>query len=536
MKIVKGVLTYTLILIGVLLIAGILLFAGMAFLNFPVFGYRVTMATNKAKEVKTVLLNDVERTIVINSNNYDVKIRPFDDDVEASNRRMLIQYTDKAFGLVSNGHVIDKTRSVIEVLYYNDETLVTDEAGQQSATKIVINLKTPQGVLNYRDSSIFVHLPISKTSTSYNYKFEINSGKGDVVIMPWYDDEKGDHLGILTVKGMDITTTTGSVTFYGLRETDGSVAFKYLNLKTEKGKFDFTKQNIKVDQNVKIESSMGDFAFKEIKAGFTIKGENLVFVAEEINTGNKSFLYNCPHGTLDINTLNVGNQVGEIVTQYAKVDLDESVGDLSIQATYGNVSIKKSTSGIIDVTTTHGDITIGNSEKSENVASGTVAARSTYGDIKARYATNGWFTNKKGQINVEYTGDSASHETRIETVDGAVYVKNLTGVVNATATGGANLNINFEKINQGNGESSITIGSGKLTLSVPQIVSGESGGFNLNCNIPSSSRLVIKNGQSTDFDCKGSEIASKGISDYYAAANSYKFNITSKGGNVLIVM
>ena len=558
MKIVKGVLTYTLILIGVLLIAGVLLFAGMAFLKFPVFGYRVTMATNQPKEVKTVKFNDVylnesgeriegsyiTRTIVINSNNYDVKVRPFNDSVDTSlNAKARITYVDEAFGLVSNGHLIDKTNSVIEILYYDGDPLITNTAKQETAPKIVINLKTPQGILNYRNSRVLVELPVNSDASKYNYNLEVNSGKGDFSIVP-YIDEIGNFNDVLTVNGMDITTTTGSATFYGLRESgdygkvDSYVEFDYLNLKTEKGKFDFTKQKIKVVDNVKIDSSMGDFAFQKIVAGFTIEGENLVFDAEEINTGDKSFLYNCPHGTLRITKLNVGNQVGEIVTEYARVELDESIGDLSIQATYGNVMIKKSTSGIIDVTTTHGDITIGDSEE-KTAASGTVAARSTYGDIKARYASNGWFTNKKGQINVEYTGDSSTHETRIETVDGAVYVKNLTGIVNATATGGANLNINFKKINQGDGKSNITIGSGKLTLSIPQIVSGKSGGFNLTGEMKGGASVDVYNASTKDVTYKAIDFkdgeTSKTITDY-AAANSYIFNLVSNGGKITIKM
>lgn len=575
MKIVKGVLTYTLILIGVLLIAGILLFAGMAFLKFPVFGYRVTMASNQTKEVKTVLLNDVERTIVINSNNYDVKIRPFDDDVEASNRRMLIQYVDSAFGLVSNGHLIDKTNSVIEVLYYNDDTLVTSESDQSSATKIVINLKTPQGILNYRDSLIFVHLPISATSTSYNYNFEINSGKGDIKIIPWHDDEGGDHLGVLTVNGMNITTTTGSVTFYGLKESgeygnsDSYVEFDYLNLKTEKGKFDFTKQKIKVDQNVKIESSMGDFAFDKIIAGFTIKGENLVFDAGEINTGNKSFLYNCPHGTLGIDTLNVGNQVGEIVTQYAGVDIKNVYGDLSIQATYGKTKLGNTYSNVIDVTTTHGDIEIehvqtdyvykmitsgddkGKIEFDSGTYKGTVACRSTYGDIIVKkYDADGWFTNKKGQINVQSTAPAYwlngsdnenynSYETRIETVDGAVYAKGLTGFVNATATGGSNLNLSFACVPNNNKKSDISIGSGKLTLNLPQIVASKSSGFKLTGEMKGGASVDVYNASTKDVTYKAIDFkdgeTSKTITDY-AAANDYTFNLVSNGGKITIKM
>ena len=540
MKIVKGVLTYTLILIGVLLIAGILLFAGMAFLNFPVFGYRVTMATNKPEEVLTVKLNDVARTIVINSNNYDVKIRPFNDNVNTElNLKARITYIDESFGLVSNGKLINETRSVLEVLYYDAAgNLVTDATQQQSAPKIVINLATPQGILNYRDSRIFVELPVSSDQAKYNYNFEINSGSGDFSIVPYIDD-LGEYNEVLTVKGMDIETTTGSATFYGLRNTSGVVAFDYLNLKTEKGKFDFTKQNISVEGNVKIDSKMGDFAFKEITAGFTIDGENLVFDAEKISTGDKSFLYNCPHGTLRIGELNVGSQYGEIVTEYAKIDLKKSIGDLSIQATYGNVNIDKSTSGIVDVTTTHGDITLGNTEKSDNIISGTVAARSTYGDISARYATEGWFTNKKGQINVEYTGSSSTDETRIETVDGAVYAKGLTGVVNATATGGANLNITFEKINKPSSvkTSNITLGSGKLTLNIPQIVSGGSAGFRLKGEMKGGATVDIYNASTKDYTLKAEDFAGGKYVDHYKANNeNYVFNLVSNGGKMTIVM
>lgn len=600
MKILKGVLTYTLILIGILAIAGILLFASMAFLNVSLFGYRITIDSSNSyyfdgettKDGMATLNSSWGKTvdIVINSNNYAVIVSAQDwqdKDFANDNIRTIIRTTvaDRAFGLVDNAKELKALNGETKVKSYLEVEYFTSGSGEDKyVSKVEINLHTPQGILNYRDSYIKVELPVANDKFAYN--LTINSGKGNINIKPYsYDGTaKTEQLGKLNIKALNITTTSGGLSLYGLKEnSSGFVDLSNgLNLKTEKGKFDFTEQNITMGSSVaKIESNRGDFSFKQFWGGFTIKGENLVFNAtESISTNNKNFLYNCPNGTLNIKKLDVGSGLAQIVTEYAKVELGEVVGDLSIQATYGDTHINKAIANVISVETTHGNIIVddvatklytklvfekdieGTEDKEEKIYqnveitnleysrlpevldtnwtlnvekstiyyyAGTVCATSKYGDINVKYSGKGWFINRSGKTNVEYVGTETNYETKIETVSGTVTAQGLKGQVNATATGSANMNLSFSKIPTigTDTNSVITIGSGKLTINVPMVVSGTSAGFVINLIVNSGAEFNLYNASVKETTCSDNRTINA-----YQYGNYFNFNLTTNGGDI----
>lgn len=643
MKILKGVLTYTLILIGILAIAGILLFASMAFLNVSLFGYRITIDSSNSYYFDGETTKDGMATlnsskgkivdIVINSNNYAVIVSAQDwqdKDFANDNIRTIIRTTvaDRAFGLVDNAKELKALNGETKVKSYLEVEYFTSGSGEDKyVSKVEINLHTPQGILNYRDSYIKVELPVANDKFAYN--LTINSGKGDINIKPYsYDGTaKTEQLGKLNVNALNITTTSGGLSLYGLKEFTGEaikseyqvpsydladeeyyVPITNLNLKTEKGKFDFTQQNIIMvsllgdgDGTAKIESNRGDFSFKQFWGGFTIKGENLVFNAtEKINSsylysyiesdGEESvihseiiyrdFLYNCPNGTLNIKKLDVGSGLAQIVTEYAKVELGEVVGDLSIQATYGDTHINKAIANVISVETTHGNIIVddvatklytklvfekdieGTEDKEEKIYqnveitnleysrlpevldtnwtlnvekstiyyyAGTVCATSKYGDINVKYSGKGWFINRSGKTNVEYVGTETNYETKIETVSGTVTAQGLKGQVNATATGSANMNLSFSKIPTigTDTNSVITIGSGKLTINVPMVVSGTSAGFVINLTVNSGAEFNLYNASVKETTCSDNRTINA-----YQYGNYFNFNLTTNGGDI----
>lgn len=559
MKILKGVLTYTLILIGILAIAGILLFASMAFLNFSVFGYRITISTNNAVSLQRELPTyngNKDKTIEINSNNYNLIVSAIkyndktlaDTDVRS---KPYIEYRDKAFGLVENGDELKelnnekKVRSYLEISYYKDgNQLSPDSTDLNQADRIVYTLHTPQGVLNYRNSYLKIQLPVAKGEYSYN--LVLNSGKGNITIEPYSESGNAEN-GYLKINSLNVTTTSGNFTSSGLKTESDYVVFSALSVKTEKGNFDFSKQNIKIEYKeddvakigvAKIDSKRGDFIFKDFIGGFTIKGENLVFNSTgEINTNNGTFIYNCPNGTLNINTLNVGSGLGQIVTEYAKVELTKVIGDLSIQATYGDTHIVETDSNVVSVETTHGNITIDKVTKASH--NGTVSATSNYGDINVTYSGKGWFTNRSGKTTLTYAGTESTNETKIETVSGTVNATGLRGKVTATATGSANMNLTFAKISKMDESdnanvSSITIGSGKLVVNVPSVIQAgenESKGFSINLKVDGGALMNLY----TASTLSNTYSANTTITDYQYGnddVNNFEFHLNSTGGDI----
>lgn len=509
MKIVKGVFTYLLILVGIVFIASILMFTAMAFFKFPVFGTYVVMSSKTTEYICPNSNSALDSTsivnVTVNSGNYGVIIRSW-TDTQKNQKVPRILVREEGFGLSTNG----VREAAVEVI--------------RSGNNITITVKAPTGVIAYKDSHVEIALPIS-TEGGYKYNLTINSGKGDVSVVPTTDDvTKEEQRGRVNIYDLSITTTSGDVSVRGLGTGEHpSHKFNSLSLKTETGKFDFSNQDLSTETgSVKIESRRGDFTFKNYTGSFVIEGDNLVFNAESIVTENKTFLYNCPNGTLDINKLDVGTSFAQIVTEYARVEIDELLGDTAIQATYGDIIIKNTTSNVVDVTTTHGDISIGT--VSNTGVNGTIALRSTYGDITVdSYPAKGWFTNKSGRITITHAQNNEHNfETKIETKKGHVVANNMYGKVTATATGEANMDITFANIPSSDITSNITIGSGKLNINVPVAQSN----ITNNCKVN-----FTFNGGSADVYSGSSNMGNYTENNTYGSGD-YTFNVNVNGGKV----
>ena len=636
MKIIKGVFTYILILLGVIFIAGILMTAFMAFTKTRVFGYNFVMSNGKetvvSVEGSTVFkMADTEGKkidIVINSNDFDVDIV---GDRSANKNGVIptICIYDESFGFVKNG----VTKAYLDADYYDASgNQITDNSQKGSAAKIVYNIITPNGGLcTARDSKVLFILPSPKAKIA-GYNFTINSGKGNVNISPTNIQETGDvEYGNLQVSELVITTTSGDVKVSGLSSPDSYVTLTKLDLRTETGKMDFTEQNIEVKDGepntakVKIQSRRGDFRFKDLTGQLVVEGENIVLEAETIKTNLTSgrFSYNCPNGTLRIGTLQVYRDQGlvEIVTEYARVEIGAIIGDTLIQSTYGSTFITEAYSNVLDITTTHGDISVGNALYSNIVADvyvitkvknpawffdgqnlkkeshdvqcqyfmdwmesgddkldenfeyevesnveitaeefavlGTnekrmymikegknveskLALRSTYGNISVgNYVDSGWFTNKFGKITVNQKVAAVDQETIITSEKGTVTATNIMGKLTAKATGSADMNITFANIPKHEGTeivNKITIGSGKLTLNVPAVKTGDdvvnkSYEYKLTYRVIESGKLNIYNGTTIDnsYESNSKTPVNDGVLNN-TVTNKYHFEIYVNGG------
>ncbi len=599
MKIIKGVLTYTLILIGVLVVSGILLVSVMTFLKVDIFGYSFIIGGGKYSYTNSLVTFGAPSgtdtwTIVVNSNNYDINLRAY-GSVSSSNFKPDVTVSNDGFGLIDNG----KREATLNVKYYNNLGEEVFDTDRDTSKNMTLTLNVPDGIVNYRASSIDIVLPFS----GFKYNFVLNSGSGDIKIYPFYNETVRQYEnGNLDINSLKLTTTSGNFTMEGVKETAKTntdyqdfvnygddatgitaptrattqVVLTKLEIESERGTFDFRKQDINLFNglntvSVKINSTRGNFYFKEFIGGFNITGDNLFFIADTIITNDKLFLYNCPNGTLDISRLDVGNNLAEIVTEYAKVDIDNLYGDISIQATYGSTNIKNTYSNVVDITTTHGDITILNivdrlgRQQREKVPqelidekpvmeyvypigsrNGTATIRSTYGDIKvSNYYAKGWFTNKNGQININYNGTGTHNvggnivldETILKTVDGYVTATGLKNKVTATATGSANITLTYESVpSVASGATDAvknyyaTIATGTLTINVPSTIGSTSHGFTAKGDFGNNSKLYVNVGSSNVYTSTEQVVNYTGQQH----VNYVIFNITSTGGNAFI--
>ena len=506
------------------------------------------------------------RDLYINSNGYDVVVRPWAESVKG-NKYAAIFVTDNGFGLSTNG----VKNAQVKVSYknnYTDEDFVTGpstytvdkwwggteektEDKRMSANVVIIDLKAPQGLISYKNSKIEVVLP---WDSGFAYNLHINSGNGDINVIPATDaDSHKDEIGNLPLKSLYLTTNKGDAVVRGLVES-GTYELENLVLKTNTGKFNLASQNLSIKNTgkVKIDSTRGDFEFKDITGSFVIRGENLVLKANGIYTNGQIFSYNCPNGTIDITNLNVANGVALIATEYAKVNISSLKGDTSIQATYGDTHIKNVSANVLDVTTTNGNITVekawvtghkwdGDAQKyvaDSGAYTGTIALRSTYGDIKVNdYEGNAWVTNNRGKIEINQSQKSYSNgkveETKIETERGEVIASNLSDKVVATATGSANMTLSYYRLDAAvTCESKITIGSGQLNLNVPTHTA-QTAEFAVKIEaIKDGGKVIMKSAGSVNNEYSNLDNLTNG----YAKGDSSKkieFHITVNGGKAV---
>lgn len=503
MKIVKGVLIYTVLIIGICLVLGMLIVGCMfIFPKFEVFGWKVMHKSNDiVKDNHSSSLASGDYTIEIDAGLHAVNVVMFSD----STKYVLVNKYDDMFGFYKGE--------------YNNEVKFEYPANN----KITISLGSVDGAVLPRKSRIDVYLP-----HSHEYDLIIRTTSGDININGASSKDSVDQL---KVKSLDITTTSGDFAWSNVRSTivkegnaglyghtivdsidtkaegfnkDDYKRFVFLNslkAKTNTGKFDFSVKNDDVfigaiapttignekfidvitmtdfgklegwlmsmlttePTKFYFEADRGEFNFTDIvsygglslnfvgqdvlvKAGKIIVGP---FNSDEAQIDNKkmfSFYFNAPNGFFDIKELSA--TLSTIITNNIDIKLENVTGELSVTTTYGNIEIGE-ISHNASLSSTHGNITVKNT--SENII-----AISEYGDITVNsYSGGGYLKNRHGKItanfNKEWYNENKSSITVDEypmpmemvSEDGSITANNLVFETIIQTTAGGTINANF---------------------------------------------------------------------------------------------
>ena len=246
MKILKGVLTYTLLLLGGAAIVAVALVGCMfLFPSFSVFGWKIMFFSNSvADNAYSTELTGSEYNIVIDAKLHDVHIYQFADETKT----VKIEKIDDMFGLYDT-RTMETYNSKIDV--------------KTVGNTFTAKLNQIEGAILPRKSRINVHLPKGKS-----YNITVSTTEGDITI-----DGAAENTPNLKVTGLDITTVNGNFSWDnvytstyksvykaddGTAETDTVesidttaegykkedymrfVELATLNATTEFGKFDFT--------------------------------------------------------------------------------------------------------------------------------------------------------------------------------------------------------------------------------------------------------------------------------------------------------
>lgn len=448
MKIVKGVATYTLLIIGALAVFAMLLVGCMfMFPNFDVFGWKVIFNSNEkvltygSESDSYKITAGQEYTINIDAGMHNVYIHQF-GKASPDPDYVYVEKIDDMFGLYTG----DYNRSLIE------------PENPDAAAKKIINIKLAgiNGAVMGRNSRLDVYLP--KTASGYNFKIKTTTGSIHI-------DGAASKTENLNVTGLDIETTSGGFSWanvrtsaihngadaniytgtkvseidtkdsdYKIENFERFVFLKTFKAKTVSGKLNFVLSssdaittsiaavkaaNVSMydvlggkyatdeagktawlnalgtdeEAGFYIDVARGDVKFSRVIAPkFNVVGTDVLIEAKNI-TSLSQFYFNVPNGVFKVEELN--SPLSTIATKNIDVNLKKSDGELAITTTYGNISIE-TVNANTSLASTHGNINIGQ-------ANAAISAISEYGDIVVgAYRGKGYLKNTRGKITASF--------------------------------------------------------------------------------------------------------------------------------------
>lgn len=433
MKIIKGVLTYTMLLIGGALIICMALIGCMfLFPNFKVFGWGVMFQSNKlVTDIKSEKFSPLEDqgnsnkviTLDIDAKLHDVEIYQFSDSTEY----ISIQKYDDMFGLMKGSRD-------------NYDGSVTLDKVDEKHYKI--ETKAIEGAILKRTSRIIVYVP-----NRQNYVFNISTTYGNITINGGLKEVAGkvETATNLQVRGLNLKTTSGDFSWNNIYNKEKIVSLNTLIAKTNTGKFDFTLGDditlkSKPDSQYYLECKRGEFLFNNIDADkVNIVGDDVLVRANKLHT-EKSFYFNAPSGFFDVTTLTNNDEgLSTIITNNIDVKLDTVNGELAITTSYGDITVNK-TMANATLKSINGNITVGEAKSS-------LSAISEHGDITVgKYSAKVYLKNKHGKIVATFDTDAERNYANASTMineEGSITANKLILPTNLTTTSGGTINASY---------------------------------------------------------------------------------------------
>ena len=448
MKIVKGVATYTLLILGALAVFAMLLVGCMfMFPNFDVFGWKVIFKSNEtavtygSESDSYRIAKDAHYTVNIDAGMHSVYIHQWKKQgfLDKEINYVYVEKVDDMFGLYKGD--------------YNN-SLIKPEDKDAAANKVInIKLAGIDGAVMGRKSRLDVYLPC--IAGGYDLKIKTTTGSINI-------NGAAEGTSNLNVTGLEVSTTSGDFSWSGVRTSainnggdsdiytgskldsvpsDANKAhierYVFLNkfkASTVSGTLDFSLTSSDADltaisaNNVAgvsmyevlggkyasdeagktawlnalgldesagfyVDVTRGDVKFSKVIAPkFNVVGTDVLIEAKNI-TSLSQFYFNVPNGVFKIDELN--SPLSTIATENIDVNLKKSDGELAIKTTYGNISIETINANT-SLASTHGNIKVDH-------ANASLSAISEYGDITvSAYRGKGYLKNKRGKITAAF--------------------------------------------------------------------------------------------------------------------------------------
>jgi len=483
MSIIKGIIKYLFILIGLIVAVGIITLGIMYF--FPsvnLFGYHFYKGNNVVQYISaydTTSTAAGDHIIKVNgdiASNFDVLILKADGyDINVTTYETASSYAPLfQYRFTSNMKGLKKLEDAVPQVHVQTKNI---ELVQGEGLKKVLQFEItePRGLFVRNNTTFDLQLPEEVLSFG---KLIVQSKSGTIVVGDTYDARK------FSISNADITSTSGKVILKNTNVTST------LNIKKNSGSF-YVQNDISADVN--IDCKDGKYSFQNLSSNVTILGKNAdvqlknvagnvsvrmdygLFRANTIsgqlsslsnpNTGNQN---NCDLKIQKVlKTVLVNNNSGAIeIGQVSQLNDNSDLSKIDIVTKSGNTKINNCFAKDVNISSTRGKISLDN-------CIGSIYASTTYGNININFLedqenVDGATSTDVNNALVNLTTKTLILETaRGNSGDGSIEAKNIRSKnVNLKSNGDGKITATFASI-VGNCE--ITSNRGSVNVVVPNV-------------------------------------------------------------------
>ena len=324
MKSIKGILKYMGIVIASIIVLCGLVLGLMFFTKAHVFGLYFLQVSEVGKylgefNVDSIKIEKGDFNINIDAERYGVIVIPHNSS------KISVHSDNEYLGFLKDEHKQPHTSPDVSIsqVVYDGETTPT----------INIKINEPSGLLAIKDScQVVIRVPhsikITKTvgeegaketveeEILMEYNIGVKTTTGNITLSHSIDED-GNIAQPLNANALSFDTRKGEVITQGFKSDSRDIELDSLTIKSNGGKFDFTRFNtITIVNKVRFDGTNATYNFNTLRAnkGIEIVGEVVKFTATNVYAGVEGFIYKSDSGVLDIDRLITGD-INETVTQ-----------------------------------------------------------------------------------------------------------------------------------------------------------------------------------------------------------------------------
>lgn len=499
MSVIKGILTYTLIFIGLIVGVGVILVGVMYFFpSVSIFGYKfyhgndkgtiyeVVSSADKLKNKDGIVyidkgITDAVDAVEIVANNYNIEVKVF-KGVAGSAQLFRVEFTKSLTGFVSKD--TNGPWFTVEA----KKKLLTGENDEKNV--VTFTAHEPKGFYMNRNAHITVWVADNLRSGTLN-DLRIDSGRGSVKFEQGFFaelDKTGDptlNVNNLTIKDKANTLDIKHINILKNLAIDADSCNLTIDrtlacdvqLNCKKGKFKFgniERNNPLKNATIRVDAVNADVQFGDVEADVHLTSDYGLFRANTISGSFTSLGHNVADNNnacdIIINKIEgitiIQNDSGKVtIGQVGLVGNTASGTDLRIDTKSGNVTITNCFAKKVDVTSKRGAIKLGNA-----LCDATV--QTTYGLVNIEFMADN--TKIEGVSDADIAtainnlkSKNLSVATGVDSGDGAITVKNVRGQATLKSGGSGKIVAHFLNVT---GTNSIESSRGSIEVVVPQKV------------------------------------------------------------------